>query len=280
MLQRLPSGHYFGASRELVRGAGLLLESTVFEPGLVIPRHEHEHGFFCLVTAGQASRQWPGRRGADAPMHLTMFPAEQPHQNLWGDDGGEALHIEFSAGWMQRAGAAAGVLAQAADFDRGLPLALARRLAGECRMPDDVTPLAVEGLVLELLAACRRDDAAPPHAVPSWLRRAAERLADDWRTPPALAELAREAGVSPDHLSRRFRAAFGLRPGDFLRRRRIDEALRLMHETADSLADIALACGFADQSHFGRVFKRLHGVSPDRFLADALSRTRRNHSRR
>ncbi len=276
MLPRLPSGHYFGTSRELVRGGGLLVERTQFEPGLVIPQHEHEHAFFCLVTAGQASRQWPGRHGADAPMRLTMFPAEQPHQNLWGRDGGEALHLEFSAGWMQRAGAAARVLGRAADFDRGLPLAVAARVASECRQPDDVTPLAVEGLVLELLAACRREDAALPAAAPPWLQRAADRLRDDWRTPPGLAELAREAGVSPDHLTRRFRAAFGLRPGEFLRRRRIDEARRLMHETPASLADIALACGFADQSHFGRVFKRLHGVSPERFRAAAAPDRKRS----
>ena len=89
MLPRLPSGHYFGASRELVRGAGLLIESTSFEPDLVIPRHEHEHAFFCLVTAGRASRQWPGRHGQSAPMRLTLFPAEQPHQNLWGAVSGD-----------------------------------------------------------------------------------------------------------------------------------------------------------------------------------------------
>jgi AraC family transcriptional regulator len=278
MLPRLPSGHYFGASRELVRGGGLLLESTLFEPGLVIPKHEHEHAFFCLVTAGQASRQWQGRQGADAPMRLTMFPAEQPHQNLWGRDGGEALHIEFSADWMRRADAAARVLERAADFDRGVPLAVAERVARECRQPDDVTPLAVEGLVLELLAACRREEAGLAPTAPAWLRRAAERLRDDWRTPPSLAELAREAGVSPDHLTRRFRAAFGLRPGDFVRQRRVEQALRLMRETPDSLADIALACGFADQSHFGRVFKRLRGVSPERHRS-ATSPARNRSSR-
>lgn len=265
MLQRLPSGHYFGASRELVRGGGLLIESTRFESGLVIPRHEHEHAFFCLVTAGRASRQWQGRRGQSAPMRLTLFPAEQPHENLWGLEGGEALHIEFAAGWLQRAGAAAQVLEQAGDFDRGQPLVLAERLARECRQPDDVTPLAAEGLVLELLAACRREGGERVAPMPPWLRRAAERLQDDWLAPPGLAELARDAGVSPDHLTRRFRAAFGLTPGDFLRQRRIDEAVRLMQATTNSLADIALACGFADQSHFGRVFKRLHGISPDAY---------------
>ena len=280
MLPRLPSGHYFGASRELMRGAGLLVESTLFEPGLVIPSHEHEHGFFCLVTAGQASRQWPGRQGQEAPMRLTLFPAEQPHRNLWGSDGGEALHIEFSAGWVQRADAAARMLERAADFDRGLPLAVAERVARECRHPDDVTPLAVEGLVLELVAACRRDEAGLPQTPPPWLRRAAERLHDDWRAPPSLAELAREVGVSPDHLTRRFRAAFGVRPGDFLRRRRVEEALRLMQDTPDSLADIALACGFADQSHFGRVFKRLHGVSPEHFRSGIAPAPDRNRSSR
>jgi len=76
-------------------------------------------------------------------------------------------------------------------------------------------------------------------------------------------ELARECGLSISHFSRAFRNSTGLAPHTWLLRRRIDEAKALLADAASiSLSHIALACGFADQSHFTRVFTRMVGVSP------------------
>ncbi len=52
------------------------------------------------------------------------------------------------------------------------------------------------------------------------------------------------------------------RPHRWLLQRRIDQAKALLRETAEPLAEIAIRCGFADQSHFTRTFTRAAGVSP------------------
>jgi transcriptional regulator GlxA family with amidase domain len=69
-------------------------------------------------------------------------------------------------------------------------------------------------------------------------------------------------GLSVNHFSRAFRRSLGKPPHRWLLDRRIDRARELLRATAMSLADIALACGFAEQSHFTRVFTRTVGMPP------------------
>jgi AraC family transcriptional regulator len=90
--------------------------------------------------------------------------------------------------------------------------------------------------------------------------------------PPGLGELAEAAGVHPSHLLRVFRARQGCSPGEFVRRRRVAFACRRLSDTRDPLALIALASGFADQSHFCRVFRRQMGVTPAAYRAAASLR--------
>lgn len=78
------------------------------------------------------------------------------------------------------------------------------------------------------------------------------------------AELEMIAGVSRYALARHFRACLGTSPYRYLVMRRLDRA-RAMIRRGAGLADIAAACGFADQSHMTRQFKRAYGLSPGRW---------------
>src|SRR5690606_19288306 len=143
-----------GATLPRYHDDGIAIAETRFAADLVIPQHEHLNPFFCFVLNGRGTRSWPARAGADRPMALTLFPAGVPHANRWYGGGGEALHVEFSPLWLERLGGHAGELRTPSDFADGAPVSLMRRLVAECREPDTATPLAVEGLVLELVAAC------------------------------------------------------------------------------------------------------------------------------
>jgi AraC family transcriptional regulator len=77
-----------------------------------------------------------------------------------------------------------------------------------------------------------------------------------------LGDLARAAHFSPSKFNRTFRAGFGCTPGQFIRRMRIARAQNLMTMSHDPLSRIATECGFADQSHFNRSFRKVVGESP------------------
>ncbi|MGA7438573.1 MAG: AraC family transcriptional regulator [Luteibacter sp.] len=77
-----------------------------------------------------------------------------------------------------------------------------------------------------------------------------------------VSDVADVCGLSVNHFSRAFRRSLGKPPHRWLLDRRIDRARELLQTTPLPLADIALACGFAEQSHFTRVFTRLVGMPP------------------
>jgi AraC family transcriptional regulator len=92
--------------------------------------------------------------------------------------------------------------------------------------------------------------------------RAKELLLDRIGGNVSLDEVAAECGISTDHFSRTFKWATGLPPYRWLTLQRIERAKSMLQNSEDSLVEIALACGFANQSHFTRVFSREVGLSP------------------
>ncbi len=79
--------------------------------------------------------------------------------------------------------------------------------------------------------------------------------------------LAREAGLSPSHFSRVFHATLGETPYQFVMDYRVEQARAMLADRARPLIDIALDCGFSDQPHFSRIFKRLTGRTPKEYRA-------------
>ena len=75
-------------------------------------------------------------------------------------------------------------------------------------------------------------------------------------------EMARAAGTSVRGLERAFGRDYGLSPRQYLRRLRMQTACQLLVSTRSPLAQVADRCGFADQSHFNRDFKRITGMTP------------------
>lgn len=99
-------------------------------------------------------------------------------------------------------------------------------------------------------------------------RRVKERLMADLADDPGLAELAALCGLSTSHFARAFRRSTGLPPHQWLLAQRICKAKQLLAGAAAPISEIALACGFADQSHLTRVFSKAVGASPAAWRRD------------
>jgi AraC family transcriptional regulator len=89
-----------------------------------------------------------------------------------------------------------------------------------------------------------------------------------------LQALAQEVGFSSYHFARLFRRATGESPHQYVLRQRIERAQRLLREADLPLAQIALDCGFANQSHLTLAFKRLIGVTPAAYRRQRTGRAR------
>jgi AraC-like DNA-binding protein len=154
-------------------------------------------------------------------------------------------------------------------------LNLARALNPVLARPEHATALFTDHVFLAMVAHLagmyggldnrdRRTYAAPKGRMltPLQERRVTGRLLDDLTGNPSLAELAALCGLSRSYFVRAFKQATGMPPHRWLLMQRVKRAKDLLRRTNMPIANVAVACGFADQSHLTRVFSKAFRISP------------------
>lgn len=152
------------------------------------------------------------------------------------------------------------------------PLVLDLLLDAQRSLRTDVdSARAALGRAADLLRGRSVDEAAPP-AVPQmgglapWQARRISRYIDAHiEHSISIETLAGIAALSGSYLCRAFKVTFGEPPHVHVMRRRVERAKAMMLETREPLSQIAAACGFSDQAHLCRLFRRAEGASPSRW---------------
>jgi AraC family transcriptional regulator len=217
--------------------------------GVVRP-HAHAEAHFMFVTGG-VFRTSAERANPQVASPLIFNPAGTHHRDAFESDRGAFFTVTI------------------ADPDAALPdapvqldeireRALTRRLMREAGDWDGDSPAIVEQLCRELLDRERVEGRRP-----AWLGKAEMLLLGS----ASLTEASRDAGVHPTHLIRTFRRFHRCTPAEFVRGHRLERAAQLLARTRQPIVDVALGCGFADQSHFTKHFRRAFGVAPGRYRA-------------
>ncbi len=97
------------------------------------------------------------------------------------------------------------------------------------------------------------------------IREATEYVQSHFAEPVSLGAVAQMLNISPNYLSMLFRRITGRSFREYLNMVRIEQAKRLLNGTDYPIVDIAVACGFSDQSYFTKVFRKYTGLSPKQF---------------
>jgi len=241
------------------------LSETVYRQGLTLSKHCHSHAYLSFVLTGRYMEKYAERECICSEGALRFLPPSELHENDYLD-GARCLLVKIEPSALERLGEHSPVLSSPGEVAGLASSWLANRLYREFSAEDDVAPLAMEGVLLEILAESARaiGEGSAAHA-PAWLRRVREALEDSYLQAPSLADLAVIAGVHPVHLSREFRKHYQSTIGEFIRKRRIEHACKLLVGSCTALSEIALACGFSDQSHFCAMFKGHTGLTPAKF---------------
>ena len=238
--------------------------------GLAVARHAHHAATLCLVLAG-GFEEWAGRSRLDVSTPTVLVRgAGEPHADRFGARDAHCFNILLGRAWLARHGLDAPPWAGIALVG-GEVAWLARRLQREFCTGD--SSLVLQGLLLTLLGEAEREACRRRSAAPAWLPRVDAYLRDTCLSPLDMTQVAAAAGVHPAHLAREFRRHRRTTVGEHVRRLRIDLACTWI-DAGRSLAEVASAAGFADQSHFGRVFRRTVGVSPGAYRRARASRSR------
>jgi AraC family transcriptional regulator len=268
-MTRTESGN-FASRREVARSRGIRLSVVDYPPHGAMSSHEHTSMGLSVVLRGGVE-EMVGRSIVQAGTGaLVVKPAGTVHANRFGPRGARLLSVEMhpdvtddllsmrtSAGRWRWLRSAAALRIAARALDRS---AASRGADGEL----------ADAVALELAALISGEDGRTvDQRSPAWLLLVRDRLHSEHALPCRVRDLARGAGVHPVYLARRFRRHFGCSVTEYLRRLRVQAAAAALADDDRSVAVVAAATGFADQSHLCRVFRAVVGVPPSGFRAMA-----------
>lgn len=241
---------------------------TRYSAGARLPNHSHDQSYFCMTVQGIYNEGCDGRIHTCTPLTFAFQPAGSTHFADFGNSEVRNFNVEISSAWLEGHRDCLVGLNYPMYFQGGLPAWLALRLYREYNTMDALSPLVLEGLVLEIVAETSRTARRTPRRVaPPWLKNARDFIHANFSQSLRLTAIAGVVGVHPAHLATSFRQHHGSTVGEYVRKLRVDFACRQMLQSDAPLTEIALAAGFADQSHFSKTFKHVLGIPPSQFRA-------------
>ena len=239
--------------------AGIEVTDLKYSAGLHLPRHSHDRAGFCLVLGGTYVEGYRSRDLRCRPHSVTFSPAGEEHRNDFENTAAHCLIIDVPPNIVERADSA---LRTPFEEHSGQLAAIAERVLREVHTSDSASPLAIEGLVMEMIAVASRREHKPEREVPPAIRRVRDLLEARFAESLQLDEIAAAIDRHPVYIATRFRRAYGETIGACVRRLRIARVQHELASTSRPIADIALSAGFANQSHMTRLFHKATGMTP------------------
>jgi AraC family transcriptional regulator len=238
-----------------------------YVPWAFLAPHAHELPYFSLVLRGGFEE----RVGRDAQCarsaSVVVMPSGVTHGERMGPSGARSLIVALKPSFLSELPPVRHCLDRWRWFHGGAAARFMLRAYREYLLADEMTPCGLCELLLELLGVIAGDPERSTGTGPPCVAAAVEMLRTRGTPCARLGELAAELGKDPAYLARAFRRQMGCTMSGYRRRVWVQEAADLLASTDAPLVHVALAAGFADQSHLCRVFKAEMGLTPQAYRA-------------
>jgi AraC family transcriptional regulator len=261
---RLRPGQFFGKVVGSHTSSGLVLSELKHRTGKKLLEHSHQLANFCFLLNGDYLENWGSETIVYRPMTIVFHPPELTHRDEIGNHGGHFFNVELEADWINSMRDYAFVPEGPVGTKGGDLSWLALKLYREFKS-DRPSQLAIDGLVMTMLSEVQKTGSREDTRSPRWLTQAVELLHAEFKTNLTINFVAQQIGVHPFHLARVFKRFHDQTISDYVKSLRVNFACQELLKRDTDLSDVALAAGFADQSHFTRVFKQVTGLTPGAF---------------
>ena len=236
--------------------SGARVERVVYRSAARISEHAHDWPVLSLFVLGGVSNETELGETFVACPSATLFWAGAYHRNVIGPLGFEQIEIEFDPAWLGHV-----PHAPVSQWLGGRASAEARTLVRLCG-----TEMREANLRAALRQFIERANIADEPPRPDWLGTITRRLRADASL--SVDELAKCVRRHPSWLGTAYKCATGEGLQETAARLRVERAARLLRETDEPFAAIAIDAGFCDQSHMNRTFRRVLGRSPSAVRSD------------
>jgi len=266
----LKTGQFYGQTNEMMRLEGLTLTDTEYTHEWV-DWHYHQNAYFTFIIQGGVLEGNKKETYHCSPGSLLFHNWQEAHYNQKPPGFTRGFQLELEPQWLARFELDINRVEGSLDITDPQLKILFYQLFKASKEADPTRSLAVQSMLVEVISRLIGDEQAVSLNPPAWVKQLRDLLHDmpteNWTLPA----LAHQVGIHPVHLSRSFSYYFSCNLSHYIRRVRVQHSLALMPQHQRSLTDIALTCGFADQSHFIRIFKELCQDKPSAYRRFLMS---------
>ena len=222
---KLPPGRYYGETVRNHEMAGFGLTETIYSPHYKLPRHSHERPYFSLVVRGAYTENYGKKSRMCQPSMLIYHPADEDHSQHFYQAEGHLFRIEICPQRLEQLDGYVLVQNRSVDFQGDILCRLALRLYCEFSELDEVSPIVIEGLALEMIGEVLRASSGPMRPQPPrWLKQARELIRSQSFERLTLHQIAQAVGIHPIYLAREFRRHYRSTVGEYIRQLRVEAA--------------------------------------------------------
>jgi AraC family transcriptional regulator len=254
----LSNGQYLGSNKLSYDAGGIILTETEYHNTVFEGWHRHENIHISLIIKGGNREERKRSDTAVLPGALLFYRPDELHRNLHTSHPSKNINLEISPAFLAEHDL------QDADLQTLIENPMDARLTmlqmyQEALRAEDLSKESLHMLFWQLIVQTSASYRVPE---PNWVGRVRELLHDNWDSQPSLQELALASGAHPVTISKQFTRYFGCTLGTYMRKLKVDHAVLMIKNSKLPLTEVAYVCGFADQSHFIRAFKKLTAFLP------------------
>lgn len=223
--------------------------------------HYHENPIISFILQGDSIERINRHRNLRAAGDIRFYRAGDLHQVQIKRFPSRNINFELENTFLTRSGFSEESIARAIEKNPEARFIFLRAYK-EFLENDALSDVSIQILLFSLIGA---GEIKACLTGPGWVQAVYELLNDRWNEQIGLQELSGLVNVHPVNISKYFTRYFNCTYGEYIRKLRVDKSISLIKSSTLSLTEIALYCGFTDQSHFTRNFKALTGFLPKAF---------------
>jgi AraC family transcriptional regulator len=262
-MENLATGKFYGNSKKEFHVNGLTVVDSEFYHYTNCPWHYHRNAHFAFTTKGNLTETHKKDKFYLSAGCLLYNHTSEPHFNSDYSDVVSALHIDIDNKWFEKYDIKFAPAKGVWEIKDPVLKNNFHNIFKEVKCPDNVSSLAIESMVLHSVNEMLSTRHLCTQATPTWVFKVKELLYDRYNEKILLEEIALAINIHPTYLCQQFPIYFHCSFGDYIRKIKIEKAVELiLRKQHHSLTEIAYTCGFSDQSHFIRLFKKNVGVTP------------------
>lgn len=261
-MEILKRGEYTGDVIRRLNIDGNIITNTHYSTQKNNPDwHSHENFHICFVFHGGKAETNKSSTYTKKEGSIFSYHSGEKHRWISYMPVSKSANIEIGSDFLSRYSLSENSIKENL-YKNVEAKAIILKMQSEMMLNSIHSTTAIHSLLLELISDS--NESQKKH-IPHWTIVLNELLHDNWSERMTLIEMSKAIGVHPVTISKFFRKYFACTLGEYQRKLRIEQSIQLIKNSNMSLSEIAFYCGFADQSHFIRNFKKMTGFLPKHF---------------